>query len=149
MNLSRWSWLAAVLNCPLSSSFFERGARGRGEGKNTTPSFLDYMYRICGGTVLCSTEGTRWDCCVSAELQPCRGGIWLACFFKGCLLRLTSTRLKGSASASLGMVPEWLVSGAGISLLVAQLFLINLNIYTQSKLLSITKFVTCMNSCVV
>lgn len=33
--------------------------------------------------------------------------------------------------------------------MVAQLFLINFNIYTQSELLSITKSVTCLNSCVV
>ena len=60
-----------------------------------------------------------------------------------------TTGLGGRASAFPAMVPQWLVNYGEISLLVVQLFLINLNIYTESRLLSRAEFVACAHSCVV
>lgn len=77
---------------------------------------------------------------------------YVACLlFPGMFAQMVAhiTGLRGRASAFPAMVPQWLVNYSRISLLVAQLFLINLNIYTESRLLSKAEFVACVHSCVV
>lgn len=77
---------------------------------------------------------------------------YLACLlFLGMFAQTVAhiTRQRGRASAFPAMVPQWLVKFSEISLLVVQLFLINLNIYTESRLLSKAEFVACVHSCVV
>lgn len=59
---------------------------------------------------------------------------YLACLlFLGMFAQTVAhiTRQRGRASAFPAMVPQWLVKYSEISLLVVQLFLINLNIYTE------------------
>lgn len=88
---------------------------------------------------------------MSTELLLCQGYIELACFFLGTFAQTAAhiPALRGHASAFPARVPQRPVNYGEISLLVVQLFLINVNIYTESRLLSRAALVACACSCVV
>lgn len=78
--------------------------------------------------------------------------IYGAClFFLGMFAQTAAhiPALRGCASAFPARVLQWPVNYGEISLLVVQLFLINLNIYTESRLLSRAALVAYARSCVV
>lgn len=123
--------------------------RKKSGGRNELYHSLNFQDHLSGGAT--HLEGDAVDLPRGHRVTALPRRYLTCLLFLGMFAPMVAhiTGLRERASAFPAMVPRWLVNYGEISLLVARLFLINLNIYTESRLLSKAEFVACVRSCVV